>query len=52
MIKSSVLFTLICLLTLGMVATSCSTEDNLTETPTYTTGGELDDPVEPDRDDD
>lgn len=50
MIKKSILFTLLCLLTLGMVATSCSTEDDLIETPTYATGGELDDPVEPDRD--
>ncbi len=32
--------------------TSCSIEeDDLIENPTYATGGELDDPVEPDRDD-
>ena len=36
--------------TLGM--TSCSVNDDLTETPTFASGDEIDDPVEPDREDD
>ncbi len=31
--------------------TSCTIEEDLVENSTYATGGELDDPVEPDRDD-
>ncbi|MDO5969314.1 hypothetical protein Q4Q35_05800 [Flavivirga aquimarina] len=46
--KSLYFILLMFFMTAGIM--SCSTDDDLTETPTYATGGEIDDPVEPDRD--